>query len=99
LFPVFSNSDGHVSVFMVREIINAAFRELGRDFTPEEIDAIDTFRATAQRLQFETRLAGEIETNRHLVQRTRQLRGARIEPDACPESRDPFLRAPREDQG
>jgi len=54
--PVFSNADGHVSVFMVREIINAAFRELRRDFTPEEIDAIDTFRATAQRLQFETRL-------------------------------------------
>jgi hypothetical protein len=54
--PVFSNTDGHVSVFMVREIINAAFRELGRDFTPEEIDAIDTFRATAQQLQFETRL-------------------------------------------
>jgi hypothetical protein len=54
--PVFSNTDGHVSVFMVREIINAAFRELGRDFTPEEIDAIDTFRATAQHLQFETRL-------------------------------------------
>src|SRR5215472_10932858 len=54
--PVFSNIDSHVSVFMVREIINAAFRELGRDFTPEEIDAIDTFRATAQQLQFETRL-------------------------------------------
>jgi hypothetical protein len=54
--PVFSNVDGHVSVFMVREIINASFRELGRDFTLEEIDAIDTFRATAQRLQFETRL-------------------------------------------
>ena len=54
--PVFSNSDGHVSVFMVYEIINAAFRELRRDFTPEELDAIDTFRATAQRLQFETRL-------------------------------------------
>lgn len=45
---------------MVREIMNAAFRELRRAFTPEEIDAIDTFRATAQRLQFETRLeAGE----------------------------------------
>ena len=59
--PVFSNIDSHVSVFMVREIINAAFRELGRDFTPEEIDAIDTFRATAQRLQFETRLEpGEV---------------------------------------
>ena len=54
--PVFSNVDGNVSVFMVREIINAAFRELRRDFTPEEIDAIDPFRATAQRLQFETRL-------------------------------------------
>lgn len=54
--PVFSECEGRVSVFMVREIINAAFRELGRDFTPEEIDAIDTFRATAQRLQFETRL-------------------------------------------
>ena len=54
--PVFSNRDGQVSVFMVREIINAAFRELKREFTAEEIDAIDTFRATAQRLQFETRL-------------------------------------------
>jgi hypothetical protein len=42
--------------FMVREIINAAFRELKREFTAEEIDAIDTFRTTAQRLQFETRL-------------------------------------------
>jgi hypothetical protein len=54
--PVFSNRDGRVSVFMVREIINAAFRELKREFTAEEIDAIDTFRGTAQRLQFETRL-------------------------------------------
>lgn len=58
--PVFSERDGHVSVFMVREIMNAAFRELKRAFTPEEIDAIDTFRATAAALQFETRLeAGE----------------------------------------
>ena len=58
--PVFSRRAGKVSVFMVREIMNAAFRELRRAFTPEEIDAIDTFRATAQRLQFETRLeAGE----------------------------------------
>jgi hypothetical protein len=54
--PVFSNRDGHVSVFMVREIINAAFRELKREFKAEEIDTIDTFRAIAQRLQFETRL-------------------------------------------
>jgi Taurine catabolism dioxygenase TauD, TfdA family len=54
--PVSSNRDGQVSVFMVREIINAAFRELKREFTAEEIDAIDTFRATARRLQFETRL-------------------------------------------
>jgi hypothetical protein len=58
--PVFSVRDGRMSVFMVREIFNAAFRELKRAFTPEEIDAIDTFRATAQELQFETRLeAGE----------------------------------------
>jgi hypothetical protein len=54
--PVFSNIGGKVSVLMVREIINAAFRDLGRTFTAEEIDAIDTFRATAARLQFETRL-------------------------------------------
>jgi hypothetical protein len=54
--PVFSVRDEQMSVFMVREIFNAAFRELKRTFTPEEIDAIDTFRATAQRLQFETRL-------------------------------------------
>jgi hypothetical protein len=58
--PVFSVKNGAMSVFMVREIVNAAFRELKRAFTPQEIDAIDTFRATAQRLQFETRLeAGE----------------------------------------
>jgi hypothetical protein len=58
--PVFSQRDGELSVFMVREIINAAFRDLGRSFTAQEIDAIDTFRATAQKLQFETRLeAGE----------------------------------------
>jgi Taurine catabolism dioxygenase TauD, TfdA family len=54
--PVFSERDGRVSIFMVREIINAAYRELKRSFTPEEIDAIDTFRATARQLQFETRL-------------------------------------------
>jgi len=54
--PVFSECDGRLSVFMVREIFNAAFRELKRTFTSQEIDAIDTFRATAQRLQFETRL-------------------------------------------
>jgi hypothetical protein len=54
--PVFSERDGEISVFMVREICNAAFRELKRAFTPEEIDAIDTFRATARELQFETRL-------------------------------------------
>ena len=58
--PVFSERDGRISVFMVREIMNAAFRELKRAFTPEEIEAIDTFRATAAALQFETRLeAGE----------------------------------------
>ena len=55
--PVFSEREGRISVFMVREIVNAAFRDLGRAFTPEEIDAIDTFRATAASLQFETRLA------------------------------------------
>jgi hypothetical protein len=54
--PVFSVHDGRMSVFMVREIFNAAFRELKRAFTREEIEAIDLFRATAQRLQFETRL-------------------------------------------
>lgn len=58
--PVFSEREGRVSVFLVREIVNAAFRDLGRTFTPQEIDAIDTFRATAAALQFETRLdAGE----------------------------------------
>ena len=54
--PVFSEREGRVSIFMVREIINAAYRELRRSFTPQEIDAIDTFRATARELQFETRL-------------------------------------------
>jgi hypothetical protein len=54
--PVFSERDGQISVFIVREIMNAAFRELKRAFTPEEIAAIDTFRATAAALQFETRL-------------------------------------------
>jgi hypothetical protein len=54
--PVFSECRGQLSMFMVREIFNAAFRELKRGFTAEEIEAIDLFRATAQRLQFETRL-------------------------------------------
>lgn len=54
--PVFSEREGRISVFMVREIINAAYRELKRSFTPQETDAIDTFRATARDLQFETRL-------------------------------------------
>jgi hypothetical protein len=54
--PVFSQRDGQVSVFMVREIINAAFRDLKRSFTRQEIEAIDTFRSTAEALQFETRL-------------------------------------------
>jgi hypothetical protein len=71
--PVFSNRDGRVSVFMVREIINAAFRELKREFTTEEIDAIDTFRVTAQRRQFETRLGpGEASfLNNHTVMHAR----------------------------
>jgi hypothetical protein len=54
--PVFSEREGRISVFMVREIINAAFRDLQRAFTPQEIDAIDIFRATAEALQFTTRL-------------------------------------------
>jgi len=58
--PVFSERGGKISIFFVGEIFNAAFRALKRAFTPEEIDAIDTYRATARRLQFETRLeAGE----------------------------------------
>ena len=58
--PVFSERDGAISIFFVGEIFNAAFRELKRTFTPEEIEAIDSYRATARRLQFETRLeAGE----------------------------------------
>jgi hypothetical protein len=58
--PVFSVTDGHMSMFMVREIFNAAFRELKRAFTPQEVEAIDLVRHTARRLQFETRLeAGE----------------------------------------
>lgn len=54
--PVVSERDGRISIFMVREIVNAAFRDLGRQFTADEIDAIDIFRTTAERLQFETRL-------------------------------------------
>jgi hypothetical protein len=58
--PVFSVTDGEMSIFMVRDIMNAAFRHLKRAFTKEEIEAIDLFRETAQRLQFETQLeAGE----------------------------------------
>ena len=58
--PVFSQRDGKISIFFVGEIFNAAFRDLKRAFTPEEIDAIDTYRTTARKLQFETRLeAGE----------------------------------------
>jgi hypothetical protein len=58
--PVFSVRGGQMSVFMVREIMNAAFRELKRGFSQEEIEAIDLLREIAQRVQFETRLeAGE----------------------------------------
>jgi hypothetical protein len=54
--PVFSNVDGHISVFYVREIAAVAMRDLGLDYTAEELDALDTFRKTARELQFETRL-------------------------------------------
>ncbi len=39
--PAFSVKDGEMSVFMVREIFNAAYRDLKRAFTPDEIEAID----------------------------------------------------------
>jgi Taurine catabolism dioxygenase TauD, TfdA family len=59
--PVFSERDGKISIFFVGEIFNAAFRDLQRAFTPQEIDAIDTYRTTARKLQFEMRLeAGEV---------------------------------------
>jgi hypothetical protein len=54
--PVFSNVAGNVSVFFVREIAAVAMRDLGIEYTAQELDALDTFRATARRLQFETRL-------------------------------------------
>ena len=58
--PVFSVTGGEMSIFMVRDIMNAAFRHLKRPFTQEEMEAIDLYRDTAKRLQFETRLeAGE----------------------------------------
>src|SRR6476660_9542073 len=81
--PVFSERDGRISVFMVREIMNAAFRELKRAFTPEEIDAIDTFRATAAALQFETRLApGEARfVNNYAIMHARWARDAWDEPE------------------
>ena len=54
--PVFSQVDGQVSVFFVPEVAAVALRDQGRDFTPQQIDAIDFYRTTAKRLQFETRL-------------------------------------------
>lgn len=54
--PVFSNVDGYVNVFYVREIAAVAMRDLGLEYTAEELDALDTFRETARQLQFETRL-------------------------------------------
>lgn len=54
--PVFSNVDDNVSVFYVREIAAVAMRDLGIEYTAQELDALDTFRETARRLQFETRL-------------------------------------------
>lgn len=54
--PVFSNVDGHLSVFCVRDVAAVAMRDLGLQFTADEIDAFDTYRETAHRLQFETRL-------------------------------------------
>jgi len=54
--PVFSNVDGNLSVFCVRDVAAVALRDLGLEFTAEELDALDTYRETAQRLSFETRL-------------------------------------------
>jgi len=45
-----------VSIFYVREVAAVAMRELGLKYTTEELDALDTYRATARKLQFETRL-------------------------------------------
>ncbi len=58
--PAFSKVGDDVSVFHVREIAAVAMRDMNRDYTAEEKEAIDLFEATARRVQFETRLeAGE----------------------------------------
>jgi hypothetical protein len=54
--PVFSNVDGTINVFYVREVAAVAMRELGLEYSEQELDALDTFRATARKLQFETGL-------------------------------------------
>ena len=54
--PVFSNVDGRVSVFMVREIFGVALRDLGRTMTPEEVEAVDLFRDMSRKVQLEARL-------------------------------------------
>jgi hypothetical protein len=54
--PVFSNVEGHVSVFMVREIFGVALRDLGRTMAPEEVEAVDLFRDISRKVQLEARL-------------------------------------------
>jgi hypothetical protein len=70
--------------------MNAAFRELKRAFTAQEIEAIDLFRATAQRLQFETRLEpGEASfLNNYTVMHAR----SEFEDEPAPEQKRLMLR-------
>lgn len=54
--PVFCNVDGVVSVFITRFIIEGTMRDLGREYTPEEVEALNLFHDLSQRLIYEVQL-------------------------------------------
>ncbi len=54
--PVFSVTEGKLSVFHVREVAQVALREEGKDFSPEEVAALDCFRDIANEIAFRFRM-------------------------------------------
>lgn len=55
--PVYSNLDGNVSCHFIRHVALAGMHALGREPTPQELDAMNTMRDIAGELKFECKLA------------------------------------------
>ena len=54
--PIFSNVDGRICINFTYSSILPAMHELGREFTPEETEAVELLRAVLVRQQVEVRL-------------------------------------------